>query len=414
MLARLKKIIKRVPILNTLLRRIRYYISYKKYTKVFDIYSLSQYCERFTPETITLSTTGDSIVATIKDFRDLKQNIINHKLPPINIIKLQNASIIGNSDIVLTSSNVALYTGTVGKNENILEPILGTGLKQYYTIGPSTKIVIREVSDKVIPKAISLVHANDSKNYYHFIFDSLSKFWAIHEANIDIDIPIIIHKGSYDIPQFRTLLEYFNIEKRPIITVDKFEKVRVQKLYVIPSLSLREGTPRNWSNLTGEFPAYNPVVLDYMRNTGLKVIDNMRNTDTQLHKKIYISRKKCSLRSFNEDEIWSILKEHGFELIYPEDMSIQQQITTFYNADYIIGGSGAAFANLMFCHKGAKILILYNDLIKLPIFSSISYRYDCPQIYIAADKVKFKGEYHSPFHINPEELKNALNYLENI
>ena len=47
---------------------------------------------------------------------------------------------------------------------------------------------------------------------------------------------------------------------------------------------------------------------------------------------------------------------YGFEAVYPEQLSFREQVETFASAEMVMGPSGAAYANMLFCQKKTRWL----------------------------------------------------------
>jgi capsular polysaccharide biosynthesis protein len=68
------------------------------------------------------------------------------------------------------------------------------------------------------------------------------------------------------------------------------------------------------------------------------------------HHRLYISRRKAANRRIvNESEISPLLKEHGFEIVLCEDLSLGEQVRLFARTTATIGGHGAGLTNLIYC-----------------------------------------------------------------
>jgi len=84
------------------------------------------------------------------------------------------------------------------------------------------------------------------------------------------------------------------------------------------------------------------------------------------YKKIYISRKKWKTEDskrpvlMNENAITRFLESEGFVVVYPETLSINEQITLFQNADIIIGEDGSALHNAAFCKPRTTCIVIKN------------------------------------------------------
>ena len=76
-------------------------------------------------------------------------------------------------------------------------------------------------------------------------------------------------------------------------------------------------------------------------------------------KRLYITRAKAGRRRIiNEDEVTSILRRFGFEMICAEDLSFEQQVRIFSRARYIVSNHGAGLTNMLFMNDAGSVLEL--------------------------------------------------------
>ena len=73
-------------------------------------------------------------------------------------------------------------------------------------------------------------------------------------------------------------------------------------------------------------------------------------------KRFYINR--TSRRLQNEEEVQSYLKSQGYVILNLEDLTLDDQVHLFMNAEAIIGFHGAGLANLLFCNTNSKTKVL--------------------------------------------------------
>jgi len=76
-------------------------------------------------------------------------------------------------------------------------------------------------------------------------------------------------------------------------------------------------------------------------------------------KRIYISRTSRR-RIINEDELIIVLKKFDFVIVEDKAYSIEEQITIYHNASFIIGPHGASFANIIWCDPGTHLFELFS------------------------------------------------------
>jgi capsular polysaccharide biosynthesis protein len=102
-----------------------------------------------------------------------------------------------------------------------------------------------------------------------------------------------------------------------------------------------------------------------------------------------------------------LLAQEGFETVFLERMAIEDQISLFRDAEFVIGAHGAGLTNLLFCAPGTKVLEFMPAVEMRPFFWLISVGLDlrhavqfCPSIdgdtfqaTLAVDIAKLKTLY---------------------
>ena len=76
--------------------------------------------------------------------------------------------------------------------------------------------------------------------------------------------------------------------------------------------------------------------------------------------KIYINRRQ-KRRLKNEDEVQEFLKSQGFAIINLEDLTLDNQIALFSQAEFIIGFHGAGLCNLVFTTSRQKVVEIVDE-----------------------------------------------------
>jgi hypothetical protein len=80
----------------------------------------------------------------------------------------------------------------------------------------------------------------------------------------------------------------------------------------------------------------------------------------ELPAKIYLSRKDTR-KIINETELFAFLDQHGFTRIFPEDLSVRDQLSMFRYADQIVAIHGAGMAPILWgdAARSLKIIELF-------------------------------------------------------
>ncbi len=82
--------------------------------------------------------------------------------------------------------------------------------------------------------------------------------------------------------------------------------------------------------------------------------------------KIYINRK--NRRLINELEVQEHMESNGFVILDLEELTLDQQVQLFSNADEIVGFHGAGLTNLIFCTDKTRIIEIVDQDCVYPSF----------------------------------------------
>jgi hypothetical protein len=76
--------------------------------------------------------------------------------------------------------------------------------------------------------------------------------------------------------------------------------------------------------------------------------------------KIFVSRRQGRGRRDcrNAEEVEGIFRENGFEIVFPEDHSLGDQVAMFEGAQAIAGYAGSGMFNVQFCREPKDVLII--------------------------------------------------------
>lgn len=313
----------------------------------------------------------------------------------------EQAEVIGGSSLVLLENNKALYDL---KQQDIQKKFLYGDQGIRYYDDDDCLIAIND-SKKSFNSGIFL-GGNFSWNYYHYLYEVLVKFAQIEKMNIDANIPFLIDKIYMSVPQYFELFSFLNHKGRKIIPLDKGVKYSVNKLYYFSCPNIIPPDYVNVKDMQSQDVLFDIQPLKYLR---LHLIP--QSSKKEFPKRIYISRKKASgRRQFNEDDVLSVLAKYHFEAVFPEDLSIADQIALFNNAEFIVGGSGAAFTNLLFCQNGCKAILFMKKPLRFSGFSTIAKLAGVDLTYIT-EEMGLNGDLknlHEAYTIDPIHLETFI------
>lgn len=195
---------------------------------------------------------------------------------------------------------------------------------------------------KTTSETVAVLTFVASHNYYHWMFDVLSRIDILRRCGIEVDKYIINCHNSFCFQE--ETLKALGIPKEKMITCDHQFHLKADKM-IVTSLPGFAGHMAKWT-------------YDFLR----KELMNNQHSDTRHGwERIYISRSNSSGRKVrNEDQVMNLLTNYGFKSFTLESMTVQEQIQLFSSAKIIISPHGAALTNLLFCNPGTKVIEFFS------------------------------------------------------
>lgn len=203
-----------------------------------------------------------------------------------------------------------------------------------------------------IPKAIHLFKEHD-RNYFHFCAELLPKLRVIERMGIDPEIPLLM---CDDLD--RTMYEAVDLLKHPARKVLKLRRDvphRVNCLTYISDLAL----------ITDVYgaepkPEHTFLPVDILNDIASALIGSVP-MDAQSDRMLYLPRGRTRRRIVNEADLIEDLIPKRFEIVSMGDLSLKAQVSLFSSATSVVGGTGAAFTNMLWCRPGTRVVIMYPD-----------------------------------------------------
>ncbi len=194
-------------------------------------------------------------------------------------------------------------------------------------------------TERLRGRALYLVTPEAADNYHHWLIDLLPRCDAVEKSGYALgsfDRVILNFKGH---PYQWETLDTIGIPRERIVPADPRTVFEADEL-IVPSLKASNE----------QIPAPH---LSYLRKTFLPPV--LRRGG----RRIFLSRKDAAQRRItNEDEVFELFANRGFERITLSRTSVAAQAELFSECEALAGPSGAAFANLVFARPGALVVEL--------------------------------------------------------
>lgn len=391
--ARIKKKLQFVFATKHKWARVMSFVDYAKYKRSGFHYNVIQ-------------TNRTALVCPVQFIGDAGVESFETSLPDTYWAELSDGIIIGASSVVVSRDGILLYDMLAHRK------IYDANMTDYglCLIGGSPKHIgeyfiynyLKEET-KELPAAINLA-CNMSKNYYHFMLQVASRFYLLSMIKLDKSIPIVVDECVFRIPQMKEVIEALNVEERPVISIKANQRFKVSKLYVIsePNVIVPNSFAKG-ERRTENF-AFDSNALNYISSTLSKRIQPCLEN---FPKRVFLSRRGCSKRRCNEDELEKVFRRFGFQSLKTDNLTIAQQMALFGNAEHVIGGSGAAFTNLMFGKEGFKATLFFTGHHNVTCFSNLGIVKGIRTYYTYPEKES--REIHTDYYeINPNVIYNHL------
>lgn len=177
-----------------------------------------------------------------------------------------------------------------------------------------------------------------SNGYFHWVTDVLTRLYLMREHLGDFTLLL---PWDYEAREFvQPSLRCFGVKS--VEFIKRNEVLRCRKVFM-PTHTAPSGH-------------YNEEIIRGVRNV---LVEAYGEADRGGYDRIYISRSRARKRRIlNEETVIRVLEEFGFQTIYAEDLSFEQQVKICSRARYLVSNHGAGLTNMLFMPKGASLLEL--------------------------------------------------------
>jgi len=248
--------------------------------------------------------------------------------------------------------------------------------------------------------------AEHEANYFHWVVEVLPRLHLYENIATEMTAPIVVSEGLHE--NLYQLLEFVRSEQRQVLRLAKGLWYEIEQL-VYPAdvtriLDVYDRAP-------GYDTTYIPVGL--VRAMVHHIKSRVPFQEDRSSQRLYLRRNGSYRRLLNEDEVEDALRVEGFVPVDAAGLSVEQQIKTFHAADLVVGPSGAALTNMVWCRPGTRLVILHSDhpFKKYPYWDALS-RVSSSEIqYMAgprANNVAGFFQAHDDFTIDVSNLRRIV------
>ncbi len=221
-------------------------------------------------------------------------------------------------------------------------------------------------------------------NFCHWLLDQLPRLRQLEDSQ-----SIIMYTMA---PFMKNMIESMNIDSNRVHELGERAVVDIDSLTIESSMAKHFYHPCQDVCLD---------LIDYIEGSLSTDVVDPKPKDKKLN--VYLSRNKYDGRRIsNEDDLLKILEKYGFHTVYPEELSMAEQISLFRNAEVIVSPHGASLANTIFC-KNVTLIEIFNQ------------NYGTPTFYIIAKLLGFQYQHilgTNPLLPDDEKQRIGLHNLQ--
>ena len=339
------------------------------------------------------------------------------RFPAVSVITLEGATVFGRSNMVF-AHNALLHHDLYQFTHDFTSEELHGKIR----VLPVKNLVkpYEAVTHTVHYPQAALFMDSCSSNYAHWLTEVLPRINAFRNgltpgsatldepdsSGVNPSMPLLVDAGLHANIE-ASLLAVIG-EAAHVIRVANCTDVQVDRLLITTPTGYVPFDRRS-NNLQGHSEGvFSPKALQALRDHLAAVLPMPL---TPMPKRIFLKRNTKARAMLNADDVEKRLLMHGFESVSTELLSFAEQFHLFAGAETVVGATGAAFANLIFCKPTAKIVIC------IAKFENTSYGYWQNLACASGNRVSYVfgkiapaliKSIHSDFMVDELDVLNAI------
>jgi len=323
----------------------------------------------------------------------------HYVFPSVYVAELGQATVCGGSNLVFADGAVICHDLYDFERDFTSEEMHGRHLIE--PAAQRMRLLHQDPTPGEIDCAASFVDAC-AANYAHWMTEVLPRVAVFCDVPAYAEVPIIVNAGLH--PNIMQSLALVVGDQRKVMVLPVGRSIKVKNL-VQTSVTGYVPFERRNDKLQGH--SHGMFSSLAFASVLAKVKPHMIQTKhDKWPNKIYLRRNSGIRKVSNIDEVENILFSNGYVAVESEKLDFIQQASLFHDAQYIIGSSGAALANLVFCGSKTRIDIMIGRL------EGTSYWYWQNMAASVTNDVTYylgrvqcaKNGIHSDFHVNLNEF----------
>lgn len=371
---------------------------------IVDFLPLENIDKAYVNTVLTVRDSQKSMVVTPKTF-EKKSARREMRLKSVQLYGLKNVLVAADSTAFLSIDLKTMYFEKIEEFSGTYTIMYNTNTISFH----SEKLAkVINAPQTYVDDEVLFLAGTFNSNYFHFLIELLSKIEFISQVPEHKRLKIAVPEYATENQNFKDLLSFFVPEHQTIALADSvfYHFKRIWHITypnaVVPNIGEKDACQANFTKLS-------PTSISYLQTVCAQSF-RAQSVKIEAVSRIFLARRS-GFRKYNEVELLEIAARHCFSPVYLEDLNIHEQMFLMKNAEYIVGPSGAAWTNILFCtpNKTRGLMWLGNVWKDFSVFSTLAdfcgldlynWRFDTDH-----------SEFHGDYHLDPVEFEAQLSAL---
>jgi hypothetical protein len=272
--------------------------------------------------------------------------------------------------------------------------------------GPVLRFTRPPLAGTPQPAGIHLTGEHEP-NYFHWVSELLPRL-HLYQLMLpaETETPVLVSSGLH-----QNLLELLRLvcsPGRPIRQLDREQAHPVARLVYPSDVSRILDVYHRAPGMDTTF-----LHVGLLRDMASRIKRAFPGLSGGGRRRLFLRRGSSYRRLLNEAELQQFLVARGFTAVDPGELSVGEQVQLFADADLIVGPSGAAMTNMLWCRPGTRVVVLHSDhpFKKYPYWDALARAAGVTVKYVAgprAHNVQGLFEAHDDYSVPTETVRRAL------
>lgn len=203
-----------------------------------------------------------------------------------------------------------------------------------------------------LPEAAAFVDGT-ATNYAHWLTEVLPRIAAFARARPGAAIPFLVDTDLHP-----NIMRSIGLVAGPDVVIHRLGADQLVRVGVLHNVSPTGYVPFKLREQSLETIGHGVFAPQALQESVRRLKAGAGGPDGGLRPKLLIRRNAAVRQMANEPDIAAALAARGFTVVEPERLSLDEQIAVYSQAGMIVGATGAAMANLIFCRPDCPIVVM--------------------------------------------------------